>query len=285
MERALLGTLIPGYLDWLDVISLAEEATGAEGGVKAATNVAWRRAATSLRRKGLVDLAYLPQHGARRVLAVRPPASARADSDAFAIAAVRRAVSELRDYQRHHAFVHGMVFAFTRWDGQTSADDALRWADQPPQSRMLANPTGYQRRYPYVETIRDTARLLIRMTNWTESEGQIVLHITWLNRFLEAAASDSVDVAMTRLTDEVAAEAEAWFWGELPEADREELISRLPASQGLGKRGVPPENARGVVRTALFDERQVALPLGYFDLRANLFGARSSWMEPFTRTR
>jgi len=64
--------------------------------------------------------------------------------------------------------------------------------------------------------------------------------------------------------------------------------SRSPggtASQGLGKRGAPPKNAQRVVWTALFDERQVALPLGYLDLRANLLGARSSWMDPFTRTR
>lgn len=273
MERALLDELKrrseSSGLKWATVEDVVEMATRQWDGVSASTDVAWRRAALSLARKGLVEVAYQPMTGMRRRAAVRLPAQGRADSDALATAAVRDAVIDLWSFQHLPAFTHGMVFAFSRWDGRTSDDATLR-AVIPPSSDVLVDPTGHQRRYERADEFRWAARSLVRLSNWIAADGNLVLQLDWLPAFLDAAAADDNFTALEHLKADVSSRAEAWFWGEISTVQREEQIAALPNHQSLGKRGKPPVELRHVVRKALFDALDDDLPVGYHDSRANL---------------
>lgn len=285
MERALLDGLIPHSLEWQLVAEVAAAEHEQWWKLDPAVDVAWRRAATSLERKGFIDRAYMPINGRRRSVAVRFKAATSADSDAFATDAVQRAVDKLMDYQGEVAFTHGMVFAFTRWTGATTADDALRAAHLVPRDDMLRAPTGSDRLYPDFEPVRIAAQSLVRLSNWVTGEDGLMLELTWLDDFLRAAASDDPQLAMDALVDDMATTAKAWFWGELDLSQRDELVAQLRSHQGMGRRGKPPEDVRDIVRSRLFDGTNKDLPLGYHDLSANLSRSTRWGRDIFIRHR
>ena len=288
MERALLDDLHEdppsARLVWRNVEDVAIASTEQWDGVSAATAVAWRRAALSLARKGLVDVAYQPMQGARRMAAVRLPAPIRADTDALAIAAVRGAVTNLMAFQHLPAFTHGMVFAFSRWQGHVSGRFTVT-GPEPPQANMLAAATGHHRRYKNAQRLGAAARSLVRLSNWDAAGETLSLQLDWVPAFLDAAAAEDSSSALEQLEVEVANRAEAWFWGELSAVYREEQIAALPSYQTLGKRGKPPETLRNVVRAALFDGDNNDIPLGYHDARANLPSTWRPVSDTFIRQR